>query len=237
MLAILLLWILMLLYGVKKNKIGSPPMEREQSVALRGICAVEIMIGHIGLLTGNPVLYPNRKAGILFVGLFLMLSGYGVAYGADHKEKYLNHFIARKLAKLLLPAYITYAVYMTALILIFGETGWNSLFDIAGFFQKTNWYVWEQLAFYIIFCFAYTVIPKRANLLIGLLSVGFVGIAFGIGIDVPYYGSTLCFALGLYYYQFEEMLTRAFREKFLRMLMIFGGGGADAFVRYILYFG
>lgn len=54
---------------------------------------IVIMIGHIGLATGSIVLYPNRKAGILFVGIFFMLSGYGLIYSVDNKPEYLKHFL------------------------------------------------------------------------------------------------------------------------------------------------
>ena len=37
------------------------------SYSIRGIAAIEIMLGHIGLDTQNAFLYANRKAGILFV--------------------------------------------------------------------------------------------------------------------------------------------------------------------------
>lgn len=73
MIIILLLWAALVLYGIGRNKVGTPPLELNRTIALRGICAIEIMIGHIGLLTGDIFLYPNRKAGIFFVGTFLML--------------------------------------------------------------------------------------------------------------------------------------------------------------------
>ncbi len=123
MIIILLLWVLLILCGSERNKSGSLPLEREQSVALRGICAIEIMIGHIGLATGSAVLYPNRKAGILFVGIFFMLSGYGIAYCAEHKPGYFKHFIGKKALKLILPAYVVYAIYTAALIIMFGAAG------------------------------------------------------------------------------------------------------------------
>lgn len=221
MIIILLLWIFLVLCGSGRNKSGSLPLEREQSAALRGICAIEIMIGHIGLATGSAVLYANRKAGILFVGIFFMLSGYGIAYGAEHKPGYFRHFIAKKAVKLILPAYVVYAIYTVALIIMSGTAeNMGGLLDAVEFFQRTNWYVWEQLAFYIIVCLAYVLLPKRAKLLVTVMSVVFVGIAYAAGIDNPYYGSTLCFPLGLYFYQYESQLTRLFNRHFI--ILFFG---------------
>lgn len=217
MILILLLWILLLLFGVKRNTDGGSPLEREQTLALRGICAIEIMIGHIGLATGSLVLYPNRKAGILFVGIFFLLSGYGIAYGADHKEGYFRGFIVKKAVKIILPAYMAFAVYSVILFAVFGAAEWESLFDPAAFFQRTNWYVWEQMAFYAAVCLAYTLLPDRpdrVNLLVTAGSVVFVAAAFVWELDNPYYGSTLCFPLGLYYYQYEERLQEIFDKHF-----------------------
>lgn len=111
---ILISWILLLITGLSYNKGFRPPFAQEQSAALRGICAIEIMIGHIGLITGSMVLYPNRKAGILFVGIFFILSGYGVAYSTDHKVDYLKHFLAGRTVKLLLPLIMVKVIMLTA---------------------------------------------------------------------------------------------------------------------------
>lgn len=45
-------------------------LNQSVSQAIKGLSALEIMIGHLGIATGFSFLYPNRKAGILFVGIF-----------------------------------------------------------------------------------------------------------------------------------------------------------------------
>ena len=92
MIIILIAWFILIGYGISSNK-NDNPFEQEQALALRGISSVEIMMGHIGLATGSVILYPNRKAGILFVGIFFLLSGYGVAYCTERKTDYLKHFL------------------------------------------------------------------------------------------------------------------------------------------------
>ncbi len=83
MLILLILWLTLIFLGISKNDSAQRPFSKEQAIALRGICAVEIMLGHIGLATGRVVLYPNRKAGILFVGIFLRYLGMEL-YTARH---------------------------------------------------------------------------------------------------------------------------------------------------------
>lgn len=60
----------------------------EISTSIKGISAIEIMIGYIGVVAGLWFLYPNRKAGILFVGIFFMLSVYGLMYNYVNKSDY-----------------------------------------------------------------------------------------------------------------------------------------------------
>ena len=169
MIIILLSFLALCLYGIKTNRVNSQPLELNQSIALRGICAVEIMIGHVGLMTGSRVLYPNRKAGILFVGIFFMLSGYGVAYGVLNKSGYLKNFLARRIWRLLLPVYSAYVIYEVILIAVCKEAEWTAIFDIHMFCGSINWYVWEQMAFYVVFWVLYKICPDKTNILMGVL--------------------------------------------------------------------
>ena len=220
---ILAAWIAIVLFGIEKKKIVGQPLEERQATALRGICAVEIMIGHIGLYTGNEILYPNRKAGVLFVGVFLLLSGYGVAYSVEHKKDYLQHFIRKKILKLILPAYLVYFLYEVFKILFIQNVNWDILINIRNFLTVLNWYVWEQLAFYIIYYFVYKIMPEKVDLILGYISFIFICVAFaGKRLDNPWYGSTLCFVLGLIYYKHKEKIQKLISRRFWMMVVGFG---------------
>lgn len=204
MLFILLCWIALTLIGVTRREANLSPLQKEQVLSLRGICAVEIMIGHIGLATGSTVLYPNGKAGILFVGIFFMLSGYGLSYCFKNKTDYLKHFLTRRTLKLLIPAYLAYMVYILISWLVLNQGTIFDLINLKNFFPVINWYVWEQLFFYLVFWIAYRFLPKWRNVLIGVVSLGTIIIAFVLKIDNPWYGSTMCFLLGIYYYKLNQ---------------------------------
>lgn len=81
-----------------------------QSISLKGISAIEIMIGHLGIATGLRILYPGRKAGILFVGIFFMISGYGLMYSYLYRPGYMKHFLRKRIVGLCVPAYIVYLI-------------------------------------------------------------------------------------------------------------------------------
>lgn len=177
------------------------PFSLKQTAALRGISAVEIMLGHTGLATGSIILFPNRKAGILFVGIFFILSGYGVAYSVEHKEGYMKHFLPCRALKILLPAY---TVKIAALIIENVMFGVGGGIRLGSFFTELDWYIWEQLLLYFVYWLAYKLFPLYVELIVGVFSVLFIILAYVSGMDNPWYGSSLCFALGLYYYRYEK---------------------------------
>lgn len=202
MIIILVMWLALVGYGISLNK-PNDPFEREQSLALRGISAIEIMIGHIGLATDSVILYPNRKAGILFVGIFFLLSGYGVAYSTEHKPDYLKHFLLKRAMKILLPAYFI-KVVMIIFDSLLRNTAEPLTIHLRSFFTGLNWYVWEQLLFYLIFWIAYKVAPRYLEIIVGAVSVVFIGAAYIYGMENPWYGSSLCFVLGLCLYKLKK---------------------------------
>lgn len=204
MIIILAVWLALIFWGMSENINGVHPFEQPQALALRGICAVEIMMGHIGLATGNMVLYPNRKAGILFVGIFFMLSGYGVAYSAEHKEGYMKNFLLLRTVKLLLPAYTVKIIVIVIETLLVYFRGTIIDINFNGFLTDFNWYVYEQLFFYFVYWLAYKLFPKYIEATVGICSLVLIIAAFAGGMDNPWYGSSLCFVLGLCYYKFEK---------------------------------
>ena len=71
------------------------------------------------------------------------------------------------------------------------------------------------MAFYAIYYFVNKIMPKRVNLIIGCISFIFICMAFaGEKLDNHWYGSTLCFVLGLIYYKHEEKIQRLIKKWF-----------------------
>lgn len=222
MVLIVMIWLLLLGIGVRYSKeMANVALSRENTTALRGICAVEIMIGHLGGATGSLVLYPNQKAGILFVGVFFAISGYGLMYSLSCKENYLDTFLKKRLSRLLIPAYSIFAVGI--LVCSYQEEKVEELWNLLSperFFNGTNWFVWELAGMYLVFylwarfCQNY---EKGHWILLGL-SILFTAIAYWLQLDNPWYGSTLCFWLGIVYYIKKDKFEQIFvcRRAFLK---------------------
>lgn len=234
---IVLLWILIILWKMKYRADGQQePFSKQNTEVLKGICALEIVLGHLGIATESVFLFPNRKAGILFVGIFFALSGYGLAYSVVNKQEYLNGFLLKRLPKILIPAYMIYGigVVIKALLSSNGLGQLGKLIDFSQIFGGINWYIWELALFYIVFYLcAKTGSLKRAHWYILVFSVGFILVAFALGADNPWYGSTLCFWLGIVYFlyqdRFKELLVQRHMVVNLTLCVVIVGGAIVSF--------
>lgn len=213
----LLLWILLIVISLKYNK-NSNPFDIETSMALRGACAIEIMLGHLGLLTGNIYLFANRKAGILIVGVFFMLSGYGLDLAYNKKKDYLNHFLSRRIPLILLPCIIVVLIDRVINILLFNK----KYYSMSAFWgiDEPVWYIYELCVLYILF-WLITKWFKDKNwiVLLGLCSC-FVCVAYFTNIPSPYYGSTLCFPLGIMANVYYNKLDKRIKTIIVPIVMI-----------------
>lgn len=191
---ILLIWLLLIVYGCKKTDNYSNALSKENSNAIRGWGAFEIMLGHIGLVTGNVFLFANRKAGILFVGIFFVLSGYGVMYSVKNKKTYLSTFWKIRLNRLCVP-------FLLVIILAIIQ---NGKWDFNLLFAGGQWYVWELILLYLVFYLsAKSKWVFEINFAIEILMIIMF---YFIGLDNPWYGSTVCFSLGIAYCIYKDRI-------------------------------
>lgn len=191
----LFMWLSLAFYGIRFSSKSDTALTMANSTHIRGVSAIEIMLGHIGILTGNLFQFPNRKAGILFVGLFFMLSGYGLAYGYANKVDYLSGFLRKRLISIALPVVIVILVEA----IVYKKMSFMMI--VSG---SARWYITELLVLYILFYCTYRLFKKKGVVVIAIVSTIFVVIAFSVGMDNPWYGSTLCFPLGMAYYGFRS---------------------------------
>lgn len=196
------------------------PLNLENTNALRGICAIEIMLGHIGIATESPFLYINRKAGILIVGIFFFLSGYGLMYSTINKPDYFKNFLCKRIWKILYPTLILYLISL--IIDIFCQRFDFSIISLIkclllyNFPQKINWYVTEILVLYLLFYFLYrNMQPKHGNIILITACILFIIFANIIDMENPWYGSTLCFPLGVLFAQNESKVIDILKQKYI----------------------
>ena len=230
------LWFLLLLLGVKKNATDvKDPFSKEQSSAVRGIAAIEIMLGHIGIYTNSSALLVFRKSGIFFVGIFFALSGYANALNLTEKKDYDKKYLPKRFVHLMVPAYVAFILGLVENSYMARDYHYLlGTFKISVIFDGINWFVWELLLLYIITYLVYIIGKnnkknlqdafKRNSIFILIFSIIFVSLAYLVA-DETWYGSTLCYYLGmiLYFYKdkFIELLSR---KKFISYICIAGVG-------------
>jgi membrane-bound acyltransferase YfiQ involved in biofilm formation len=121
--------------------------------------------GHRNRETGNIIQFPNRKVGILFVGIFLMISGYGLMYGLENKEDYLKNFWPKRLGKMI-------PIFAIVVIIDFII---NKEINFSRATGGAKWYVYELIILYILFYISNRLFIKNqlAIFFFGRYSAGF----------------------------------------------------------------
>lgn len=225
-----LCFVFIILFGIsKQDKNANEMMSKDNLIPIRGICAIEIMLGHIGLPSntgGSIYLFPFRKAGILVVGCFLFLSGFGLVKSMQGRKDYFDKFIIKKCIAILVPAYLIYLLFLIPYLFVSEETDISGVWKyvlFGEFYHSAMWYVFELLGLYVLFfvLFRKTDNYKKSLILLIILSVIFIFAAHFVGLDEPWYGSTMCFSLGVCYGLYENKIAEILYKNYLRC---FAGG-------------
>lgn len=217
MISIICFFALIIIWGCKINKKEScsKALSYDCTLVIKGICSVEIMIGHIGLeLSNELILYPFRKAGVLIVGMFFFISGYGLMHSLLHKNNYLDHFIKRRLLIILIPVGLVFIISSA----LFTTLTWNENKNFWNIFiqalSSINWFVWEIIVYYVLFGILYKKFDnKDATKLMFLITACIIIVCYFSGIDNPWYGSNLCFPLGIFVANNMEVFEKWNRKK------------------------
>ncbi len=173
------------------------PLKLANIIPLRGILAVEIVLGHTyGHLENNSLLYFNNRIGVWVVGIFFFLSGYGLNYSFHRKKDYLEGFLVKRVGRILFPFVIVCIVnYFLGLC--------GSLLDCM--FQ--DWFVVEMTLIYCIWYFVYRYLPEKYAVPVFaflVLALNVLGTYYGTG--SRWYGSTACFLLGISFEKNEKTI-------------------------------
>ncbi|MCQ2521810.1 MAG: acyltransferase [Lachnospiraceae bacterium] len=214
----------------KENSSVQFTLTKEMASSLKGLSAVEIMLGHIGLAWNLPFLYPFRKAGVLFVGLFFFLSGYGLFKSKENNPNYFKRFLLRRLLLLLAPAYLLYVfgeVCITPMVSPIATVNYVlTHLQPKFFFESLIWFIEEIAVFYVLFYLCYRFFKtKTANILMTAITLIAIVVLFILdkkyAIGATWYESSLCFVLGIFYAQKEQECVRLVQEKWILKNVIF----------------
>lgn len=141
------------LWGMKYSPNKNSFMTMDDASFLRGFWCIIVVLVHV------PVDYQNRIQDMMgsfaYIGVtfFFMTSAYGLKWSMEHKPGYMDHFWARRLPHILLPAIIANVFEVAMKSLIGEERSWYSYLDING-------WVKVLLLYYFVFWLIYKILPK-----------------------------------------------------------------------------
>lgn len=228
MIAFLLLLICLTVWKINyigKDYFFEKPLDMANVVPLRGICAVEIVLGHAaGSAPSGEFLYINNRIGVWVVGIFFFLSGYGLMKSLHQKKDYLNHFLRLRLWGIFAPFVIAYILKVAL--------GFHPNF-LTEFIS--DWFVCEIIIIYILWYILYRTISERNAFLIMSFLVLNLNIFGCIGqIGSRWYGSTACFLVGILFEKYEANIYFCIKERYSKFLIIISALFLSLSVAFIL---
>lgn len=176
---------------------------------LKILMAYGIVFHHLSFNLDNIlILKPFNYIGFLFSGVFFFLSGYGLYESKKKKKAYFKNYF-RRVLKVFIPFLVVFAIcFMVELVI---EK--NILFNYKLFFLVQNcWYVYEQLAFYLIFYFLFRNENKHSNLVMYILVVLFVLLACN-KIGDFWWKSSIAFPFGITFAKYKDFIFEKMKEK------------------------
>lgn len=178
--------------------------------SLRGIFALEIVIGHC-VRYESCLLTPLGNFMLISVGYFFFISGYGLARSYYTKSDYLNSFVRHRILKLILLAIdaliiVTLIAYISPI-----ETGFKNIPSDPLVFAKsalvrTNWYMRELLILYVCFYVIFRYIKKHRIELMCIIIVLICAVLYVTGYTRCWFASISCFPFGIVCYENSELI-------------------------------
>lgn len=165
--------------------------------AMRGLFAVEIVIGHVVRNEQSPV-YLIGKFMIISVAFFFFVSAFGMSVSFEKKENYLKHFIKSKCLYLFLIAAVVFCFEAIIGFVLPWDSGLIGKDIIRRFVINTNWYIWEMIAFYLLFYLINRFIKTNGLKLLIMTAASLFIMHFSyVYLYESFYASSLAFPLGM----------------------------------------
>lgn len=197
-LAVYACFLCLCLIGVRKSSGDSEQDYLTRFNALRGIFALEIVLGH-AVRHADSYLWPFGRFMMISVGFFFFVSAFGMVHSYHRKNAYLEGFCKRKIGYLFCLTIVVFAFNFVADLIIPANASY--VCDISQIPQyyliKTNWYMFEQMLFYALFYLVYQYLKKGRILAIAVAILLLDIVVYQLGWDQEWYASSWSFVAGL----------------------------------------
>jgi len=213
----------------KDDLIKSGYLTKQDTLIMRGIAAIAIMIAHYVLhgmsepfnITGPIVIY--KWAGGIGVCIFFFCSGYGLYLSIINNGA--EHFLWKRF-KGILPTFWILRL-LSAFILQEYKSGFGNFTLYVVGIKKQAWFITEILIIYVLFYISYKISISKQILFMTVLLV-FMSILFWkIGLDPRWYNANLTFVLGMVLAKYREHFINKTINHFwiILLILLFSLGG------------
>ena len=208
-------------------------MDPAYTTAIKGFFVIIIFCSHIrGYMTLSGAWPDTTYNWILnyigqpMVAIFFFYSGYGIWESFKRKSNYLDHFLGRRLMKVLLHFDVAVALFIlvqlcipikyTAYDYIFSWIGWTSV-------GNSNWFIFMILCLYVI-AFLGMIFESRTSKT-GIIAIVLLTVVLWLGViriakKPVWWGDTIAaFPVGFVFSQYKDKINTMLSRRGLNMLI------------------
>lgn len=234
---LLMVFLILVITSIRKRDTENYAyLSKETTVAEKGLAAVIIVFHHISQMIDLPKCFVIMNyVGFIMVAIFFFISGYGLSYGLDNKEGYLNNFFKKRILSILIPYWIVNTISIVYnLINSKTFTPFEYLTSYLGLDTITGtWFVTAILIMYLAFWFSYKLYCKEkttwnvSTIILLALIVIYCVFCYKLSNNSSFTASISAFALGvvwnrLFNSRFIEHLKTNYILKLCAITILFG---------------
>lgn len=199
----------------KKGEWNDECLSLKQTKAIRGFCAIGILLHHLAQRTAASWLDSKYiihgldffvDIGYIFVGIFVFVSGYGLYKSYKNKENYFNNFFSKRVFPLIL-------AYVTTSLIYYLYKGISSTY---------TWYIAAICYCYISFYFSF---KKTRNEYLSLSIILLSTIIYCAFCRFMMFGGWCYNVIGLFFVgivfaKFEKHIIALFKKAYIPLILI-----------------
>lgn len=226
-LLVYLLFVIIFFSGIRKEGTLSGDECYKRLNTMRGIWALEIIIGHV-VRHEDSILFPLGKFMLVGVAFFFFMSGWGLCKSFHEKGNYLDDFLKTRVVYicwLIISALIITSIidFICPIDTQFSIHSSDGIEIIRKLINNINWYMRELLLLYLLFYWNYKFIKKHRILILTIIVISIACVFGFLGFERPWYASIMAFPLGFVFYSYFPKMIDFIRKP--KGIMLVGGLG------------
>lgn len=216
----------------KQTNIKDNYLDKGTTNRIKGLACIFVIIGHFQFYVGEQgILQPFMSGvGLLSVGLFFFISGYGVQRSNLKNNNYVKGFLKKRILGGVVIPYLFYAIIYWIVYWIIGNR--LSVTDIiqtyigGSPYIKYSWYMINIFIFYVAF---WIMIKYKKHIIIGMTICFFVYsvICMIVGYGNWWYNASILFVIGI--------ICATYREKMICIIEKYRGILLSIFIPVYIY--